>query len=163
MQQGSLAYFSGKLNEALEQFTGAIEANPEDDHACITRGVVHQELGDWNAAIAEYEKAREINPVDFASWNNVAMLLAACPDNELRDGTKAVEYAQHASQLTDWKHPAVLNTLVIAYAEVGDWQTAADICDEQLGKLDEGPIADRVRELRELFVAKKAYRMSGGK
>jgi hypothetical protein len=53
----------------------------------------------------------------------------------------------------------VLNTLAIAYAELGDWQAATDICDEQLGKLGDDPLAEEFRVLLELFQQEKAYRM----
>ena len=85
--------------------------------------------GNWQAALDDYEKAREIDPNGYSSWNNIAMLLAACPDDEIRNGAKAVECAQKASELTEWSHPAVWNTLAVAYAELGDWQATVAKAD----------------------------------
>jgi tetratricopeptide (TPR) repeat protein len=146
---GSNAHVTGDVERALVEFTQAIEANPDGYDAYLNRGVAHQELGHWSEALADYQKAREINPDDPAAWNNVAMLLAACPDDEIRNGAKAAEYAQKACELTNWKHPAVLNTLAIAYAELGDWQAATDIFDQEIGKLGDDPLADEFRLLLE--------------
>ena len=125
--------------------------------------MVHQNLGNWDAALADYEKAREIAPDDFAAWDNLAMLFAACPDDDIRNGAKAAEYAQRACELTEWKHPGVLNTLAIAYAELGDWQAATDICDAQLGQLEAGAMAEEFTMLRELLVQEKSYRLEDPK
>lgn len=61
---------------------------------------------------------------------------------------------------TEWEEPAAWSTLAVAYAELGDWPAATDICEDQLGKVDDGPAADELRELLELFEAEKPYRLS---
>jgi malic enzyme len=44
-------------------------------------------------AIAHYQKALQINPDDAEAQNNLARVLATCPQASLRDGNKAVELA----------------------------------------------------------------------
>jgi membrane associated rhomboid family serine protease len=56
--------------------------------------------------------------------NSLAWLLATCPDAAIRNGTRAVELAQRACKLDDWKNPALLDTLAAAYAEAGDFPQA---------------------------------------
>jgi len=51
--------------------------------------------------------------------NNLAWLLAASPQTSLRNGSKAVELAQRANQLTGGENLTVLHTLAVAYAEAG--------------------------------------------
>jgi tetratricopeptide (TPR) repeat protein len=52
------------------------------------------------------------------------MLLAACPDPSIRDGTKALDAAQKALSLA--KGPNEQATLAAAYAELGQFDTAVD-------------------------------------
>jgi hypothetical protein len=47
-----------------------------------------------------------------------------CPQDDLRDGKKAVEYARKACDLTEWKSAWDLDTLAAAYAEVGQFDEA---------------------------------------
>jgi hypothetical protein len=42
----------------------------------------------------------------------------------VRDGTAAVQYAEHACQLTDYQQTAHLGTLAAAYAEAGRFPEA---------------------------------------
>ena len=160
LESRTRTYFNRDVEDAMEQLNAAIKLTPHHAAAYLKRGTLHQEIGNWQAALEDYEMARERAPDDYAAWNHLAMLLAACPVDELRNGAQAVEYAQKACELTEWNSPAAWNTLAVAYAELGDWQAATDICDTQLGQLEDGSIADEFRLLRELFVREKPYRLS---
>lgn len=159
MKAASLAHATGDLDLALKEFTAAIEANPEGFEAHLTRGVVHQQRGDWQAAMDDYQRAQEIDAGEYTSWNNIATLLAACPDDSMRDGSKAVAYAQRACENTEWEEPATWHSLAVAYAELGDWPAATDIFQDQLGKVGDGPMAAEFRELLDLFKQEKPYRL----
>ena len=56
--------------------------------------------------------------------NALAWVLATTPDQPLRNGAKAVEYAERANQLCEEKNPMVLDTLGAAYAEIGKYKEA---------------------------------------
>src|SRR5262249_31536864 len=49
--------------------------------------------------------------------DELGWLLATYPDSRSRDGTEAVRLAEHACDLTEYKIPALLDTLAAAYAE----------------------------------------------
>jgi hypothetical protein len=44
-------------------------------------------------------------------------VLAASPDDELRNGAEAVRLAEHACELTHYGEPLFIGTLAAAYAE----------------------------------------------
>ena len=56
--------------------------------------------------------------------NNFAWVLATSPDDEFRDGKRAVELATKAAEQTNYETPHILSTLAAAYAETGDFENA---------------------------------------
>ena len=80
--------------------------------------------GQSAAAIAEFQKVLELDPNHVTAQNNLAWMLATCPDASLRNGPKAVELAQRAVQLSAGMSPQILDTLAAAYAEAGQFPEA---------------------------------------
>jgi tetratricopeptide (TPR) repeat protein len=65
--------------------------------------------------------------------NNLAWILATHPDAQLRDGTRAVELASRAVQLTRTNSAPMLDTLAVAYAETGRFAEAVETAKKALG------------------------------
>lgn len=89
------------------------------------RGLTGRRNEKYTEAIAAYEEAVRLNPKYALAFNNLAWLQATCPEAEFRNGTKAVEFATKACELTDWKEWNYLDTLAAAYAEAGNFSAAA--------------------------------------
>ena len=83
-----------------------------------------EESGDYKQAASYYAKSIADNPEDHLSYQALASLLAGCPDAEVRDGKRAITYAQKACELTQWKGPYSLKVLAAAYAEDGQFELA---------------------------------------
>jgi tetratricopeptide (TPR) repeat protein len=62
--------------------------------------------------------------------NTLAWTLATCPNQALRDPSKALELAQQACALTQSKHPGHLNTLAVAYVRLKDFSEAVKISEK---------------------------------
>ena len=56
--------------------------------------------------------------------NNLAWILAASADPQVRNGPEAVLLAERACKLTDYKKPLLVGTLAAAYAEAGRFPEA---------------------------------------
>lgn len=104
-------------------------------------------------------KLRVQNAIEL---NNLALVLASSPDDQIRDGPLAVELAQRACELTDYRTPITIGTLAAAYAESGRFDdavsTARDACKlaSQLGQTN---LLDRNQRLLDLYQSHKPYRL----
>jgi hypothetical protein len=91
--------------------------------------------------------------------NNRAWILATCKLARFRNGKQAVEEATRACELTGWKNAGFLDTLSVAYAEVGDFEQAIHWQEKALEdpayRQEDGKIA---REKLALYRQKKPFR-----
>ena len=74
-------------------------------------------------AIADYERALELNPNLAPAMNSLAWDLATMPTASRRDGPRAVELAERALG-SNKQEPGFLDTLAAAYAEAGRFADA---------------------------------------
>ena len=84
-------------------------------------------------ALEHYLAALKLKPDAPEILNNLAWLLATSHDSKVRAGNRAVQYARHACELTEYRTTAFLGTLAAAYAEAGKFDdasaTAQKACD----------------------------------
>ena len=98
--------------------------HPGNVQAHYHLGLVFSRFGNFEAAKAEFASAIRLAPGDPNAYNASAMIMAVCPEAKFRDGKKAVQFATHACELTNWKNPVILDTLAAAQAEAGDFDAA---------------------------------------
>ena len=107
-------------------------------------------------AITHYQLALQIRPDFVEALNRLAWVLAICPQATLRNGSKAVELAQRADQLTGDGNAVVLCTLAAAYGEAGRFPEAVETAQHAL-KLAEAQsnaaLADTLRSQLQLYQA----------
>src|SRR5216110_1537317 len=115
--RGNVLFAEGRIDEAMADWekTLQIQPNDADAHTCIGNALLRK--GSLKEAIAHYEKALGLAPGDPHSRNNIAWVLATSSDGSIRDGVKAVEFAQEAVQLSSGRDPNFVRTLAAAYAE----------------------------------------------
>jgi tetratricopeptide (TPR) repeat protein len=120
----SLLAEQGRLQEATEHYQRALELAPNLTRARYQYALLLQRQGHFAEAAGEFQKIVTQDPKHVAALNDLAWLLAACPDGTVRDGHRAVELAERAEQLSAGRSPEILDTLAAAYAESGDFQKA---------------------------------------
>src|SRR5262249_49926983 len=86
--------------------------------------LVLQRQRQYAEAERAYLRAVEAQPPVVDAYYLLARLLATCPDDKVRDGKRAVEYATTACNRTGWKKPHYLDTLAAAHAEAGQFEEA---------------------------------------
>jgi tetratricopeptide (TPR) repeat protein len=116
----------GKLDAAIEHSRAALLIQPNNADCHTVLAIALDEKGQWAEAIQHYEKALEISPQSISALNNLAWLLAAGSNASLRNGTRAIQFAQQANQLSGGTNVLVLRTLAAAYAEAGQFGKAIE-------------------------------------
>jgi protein O-mannosyl-transferase len=122
-------------------------------------------LGRFGEAAQQYRLALAQSP-DATEWlNNLAWLLATCPEDAVRDGPEAVRLAQHACELTKYETTIYLGTLAAAQAEAGRFaaavSTAQKACDNAQAK-GETELLENNRRLLELFKSQQPFHETTG-
>jgi protein O-mannosyl-transferase len=154
MQLGVARTRQGKPHQAAEAFSAALRLKPDDAQAhCHVAAAL---AADHKApdAVLHYRQALKLQPDLPEALNNLAWLLAANPDPQLRNGREAVDLAERACKLTDYKQPLIIGTLAAAYAEVGRFAEAvatAERARSAAEQSNEPALAARNRELLELY------------
>ena len=93
--------------------------------------------------------------------NDLAWLLATCPEAKVRDSAKALKLANHAAQLTGRIDPGVLETLAAAYAVGGQFTEAIKTVEEAARLCDpatQQSLLDTLQNCRQLFESGKPVR-----
>jgi protein O-mannosyl-transferase len=162
---GSELADQGRTQEAMREWEISLEIEPwwANTHGKI--GSVLCQQGNYPGAIARYRRALEIDPAQHEVLNNLAWLLATCPDASLRDGPEAVRLALKACEVTRSRKTIMVGTLAAAYAEAGQYPEATEAAQkacELAAARGESSLLARNRELMELYRAGKPYHESGG-
>jgi len=131
----------GQYDKAISEFNKAIETKPRYTLAYYNRGNAYSNRDQYEKVISDYTKATEINPRYAKPYNNLAWILATCPDAEYREGVKAVELAQKAVELKP--KAFCLDTLAAAYAEAGRFEDAITVQEKAIALLKERRRQDR--------------------
>jgi tetratricopeptide (TPR) repeat protein len=128
--RGIVLFAKGRTEEAIADWTKALEMHPNDADAHTSLGNALLQRGSLREAIAHYATAMDLAPEDPHSRNNLAWVLATASDSSIRDGAKAVGFAEEAVQLSRGREPLFLRTLAAAYAESGRFTDAIAVAQQ---------------------------------
>src|SRR6266550_1888596 len=117
----------GEIDAAISHCRAALLIQPENADAHTNLAIALDEKGQTAEAVQNYEKALEISPQSVSALTNLAWLLATCSNASFRNGTKAIELAGEADQLSGGTNTLVLRALAAAHAESGQFGKAIEI------------------------------------
>ena len=124
---GSAFLRKGEIDEAIFHCRAVLSTQPEHADAHTILASAFLQKGEIGNAIEQYKKTLEIVPRSVPALNNLAWILATYSDPAFRDGTKALELAQRANELSGRNNPIILRTLAAAHANVGQFSTAVEV------------------------------------
>ncbi len=147
LAQGAL----GNRQKGVTCFAKAVELEPADFRANREMGQVRLEARDFAAALGHFERAHLARPDDVPCANNLAWLLATCPESSLRNGPRAVQLALNVCQTFGDSNPALLDTLAAAYAEAGQFELAVSAVTEALARSTDRSTAQQLQARLHLY------------
>lgn len=146
--------------EALDDFVECTRLAPENPTGWLERAMVRLKLGEYDKAISDLRESLKTHPDFQRCENELAWILATCPQPDLRNGREAVELASKACQETSWKIPMYIDTLAAAYGELGEFEMAVKY---EKQALQDPSVVGKTRENDQnrlsLYVNHQPYRM----
>jgi len=157
---GQLFGREGNWTAAAQVYSEMLNNYPNDFIAQLGLANALPHLGQIEEAKTLLQAAMQVCPNTPEALNNLAWTLAANAEPGLRDGPRAVQFAQRACELTDYRETIVVGTLAAAYAEAGRFDeaiaTAQKACAlaSQQGQTE---LLARNQQLLDLYRRHQAY------
>ena len=107
-----------------------LEIEPGNVEARNTLGTALIQQGRVSEAIVQWQEVLAIEADNGNAASNLAWVFATCPEDSIRDGTRAVELAEKAMRLSGGKIAMIYQVLAAAYAENGRFSDAIDTAHE---------------------------------
>lgn len=156
--QIAMLYQTGKRpQKAVAVYDTLLETDPGNVSAYRGRADAELSLGKQDDAIADYEKALTFDAKDSGVLNNLAWVLCTSPEDNLRNGKRAIELAKQACEVTGYKQAHILSTLAAAYAETGDFDTAIEWSKKSV-ELGSKQLKGQLTKELESYQAQKPWR-----
>ncbi len=157
LQIAALYQASKQADKAIETYGTLLESDPVNVSGYRGRADTYLSLGKQAEAVADYDKALEHDPENSGVLNNLAWVLATSPQDNVRNGQRAIELATKACEVTEYKQAHILSTLAAAYAEAGDFDKAVEWSTKSV-ELGADELKDHLRKELQSYEAKKPWR-----
>jgi len=155
-KRGAVYLLRKEWRLAVADFSEAIRIRPDESECYHNRAVAYQELGHYCKVRADLECAYQRGG-GIPTAYSLAILLAGCPDAAVRDGQRAIEYAQETCKSMAFNEYHSLSILAAAHAEAGQWEEAVRRSKQAL-ELATGANRPLERMYLELYQSHEPYR-----
>ncbi len=129
--RGMVYVAQNQPEKAVSDFTKSIAINSKAVPVWQNRGNSHISLAHWKDALADLCKSVELEPDNGVALNNLAWLLANCPEREFRDAGRAVGLAKRAVELSP-EAGYLQNTLGVALFRDGQERAAIEALQKSI-------------------------------
>lgn len=154
--KGTFKIKLGDNKGAIEDFTKAIELNPNDAEAYGNRGIAKVNLRDNIGAIKDFTKAIELNPNAKEAYSNRGIAKVNLGDNKgaIEDLTKAIEDYTKAIELNPndakiyYNRGIAKNILGDNKDAIEDFTKAKDLCLKQQNDIGYKKVIKTLNQIR---------------
>jgi tetratricopeptide (TPR) repeat protein len=129
------AYMSdSQYDKAIADFNKAVELNPSKAICYIDQALAYEKRGKHNDALKYLTKAFNTSLEDTSNLIELSWFLSTHPNENFRDGLKALTLAQKAVDMNP-ENCFCLDIFAAAYAETGNFEEAISIQEKALSLL----------------------------
>jgi Flp pilus assembly protein TadD len=148
----------GEHTRAIADLDEPVRLDPKNAVVVNNRGTEFHATKSYGTALADFNESVRLNPNGAAALHLRAKLWANCPDARYRDGPGAVKSATKACELSQWKSAPLIANLAAAYAEVGDFPKAVELCERAVQQANGAAATKTYEDQLALFRDKKPLR-----
>jgi cytochrome c-type biogenesis protein CcmH/NrfG len=116
----------GQVAEAMVHYRKFLELEPANVEARNTLGTALIQQGHVREAIDQWQAALATQPENGNAASNLAWVFATCPEDSIRDRTRAAELGERALRISGGKIAMIYKVLAAAYAENGRFADAVE-------------------------------------
>jgi len=134
-------------NEVLHRYSAFVPA-------ALLRAEINSHIGRCAAARSEFDHVIAIQPRPqfyAMAYNDRALFRASCPDPSFRNPQGAIDDAKKACGITQWKEADSIDTLAVAYAAAGDFDSALRYEQQAMQAYDAGSMSKTLQEHLAMF------------
>ena len=120
----------GEVQGAIDHGRKALQIQPDNPELHNNLAVALLRDGQLAAAVAEWRETVRLHPDKVSVTITLAWILSTAPEPSIRDGTRALDLAQRASQTSGGRNLLISRVLAAAYAENGRFPEAIQVVQE---------------------------------
>ena len=150
----------GQFEDAVGYYRNVLITEPDDYTANFAIASIFTQTGRLRESVDYYRHTIQIKSDYCPALNDLAWILAATTDPQIQNPQKAVELAQKACRLTDFRNPSFLDTLAVAYAADGQYDKAIETAQKgiELANIQKQlELALRMKNRLDLYLDSKPY------
>lgn len=130
-------YEQGRFEEALKDYTAAIQLNPRHCRAFYNRAFSNDRLRRYDAAVSDYTRALEIQPGNATAYHNRASLFERLGRLVLSPASTHTSSSPMPCQSEQGFYimfclPSCQTTLILSYTSTMDTSTMINACKDFL-------------------------------
>lgn len=123
MDQAALKTRIGDWPQAIRIYEALAKMDPDNPRIQLQLATAYTEVRQYEKALSIFSRLIRREPDSYVLLNNLAWLYATADDHKIRDGRRAIQYAQEAL-LRAPEQPNIWNTLSEAYFIMGRYEQA---------------------------------------
>jgi tetratricopeptide (TPR) repeat protein len=147
----------GKIREASNEFDLALKLNPKLAVIYVFQGYAWLEQQDRSKAQRQFVQALRYDKNAAFALQGLAFIWSTQHHSTLPTQKKAVDHARNACELTKWRDWSCVDTLAMAFAAAGEFESAVQTAKQALHITPAESRAEVQRRLR-LYQQGKPYR-----